>query len=112
VSAGAAAAAAAARPAATGGPLSAVLAAFAEGAHSLAEVAVRCDLPLDTVRASVEHLVRMGLLEAKELAIGCPPGGCRSCASGADDGSAGCGSSAPSVRRPGPVLVALSVRRR
>lgn len=94
------------------GPLSAVLSAFEDGAHSLAEVSTRCGLPLDTVRASVDHLVRIGRLEARELAIGCPTGGCRSCASGADDGSAGCGSSAPSGRRSGPVLVALTVRRR
>jgi hypothetical protein len=94
------------------GPLTAVLAAFDAGAHSLGEVATRCDLPLDTVRASVDHLVRMGRLEAKELAVGCPTGGCGSCASGTDDGAAGCGSSAPSSRRSGPVLVALSVRRR
>ena len=93
------------------GPLTAVLAAFEAGAHSLGEVAGRCDLPLDTVRASVDHLVRMGRLEAKELAMGCPTGGCGSCASGTDDGAAGCGSSAPSSRRSGPVLVALSVRR-
>ena len=95
-----------------GGPLTAVLAAFDTGAHSLAEVGDRCGLAPDIVRASVDHLVRMGRLEAKELAIGCPPGGCRSCASGAGDGSAGCGTSAPSGRRPGPVLVALSVRHR
>jgi FeoC like transcriptional regulator len=93
------------------GPLTAVLAAFEAGAHSLGEVATRCDLPLDTVRASVDHLVRIGRLEAKELAVGCPTGGCGSCASGTDDGAAGCGSSAPSRRRSGPVLVALSVRR-
>ena len=95
------------------GPLTAVLAAFEGGARSLGEVAGRCDLPLDTVRASVEHLVRMGRLETKELAIGCPASGCGACASGTDDGAAaGCGSSAPSSRRSGPVLVALSVRRR
>lgn len=94
------------------GPLTAVLAAFDAGAHSLDEVATRCALPLDTVRACVDHLVRMGRLEAKELAIGCPTSGCGSCASGTDDGTAGCGSSAPSSRRSGPVLVALSVRRR
>ena len=103
---------AAARVGSTAGPLTAVLAAFEAGAHSLGEVATHCDLPLDTVRASVDHLVRMGRLEAKELAIGCPTGGCGSCASGTDDGAAGCGSSAPSSRRSGPVLVALSVRRR
>ena len=93
-----------------GGPLTAVLAAFDAGAHSLDEVARRCDLPVDTVRACVDHLVRMGRLEAKQLAVGCPAGGCGSCASATDDGAAGCGSSAPSGRRSGPVLVAISVR--
>lgn len=96
---------------ARGGPLTAVLAAFDAGAHSLDDVATRCGLPLDTVRASVDHLVRMGRLEAQELAIGCPTGGCGSCASGTGTGSAGCGSSAPSGRRSGPVLVTISVRR-
>lgn len=95
-----------------GGPLVAVLAAFEDGAGSLAEVATRSHLPIDTVRASVDHLVRMGRLEAKELAIGCPSAGCGSCASGSEDGSAGCGSSSPSGRRSGPVLVTLSLVRR
>ena len=94
------------------GPLRAVLAAFDAGAYSFGEVATRCDLPLDMVRACVDHLVRMGRLDAEELAIGCPTGGCGSCASGADAGTAGCGSRAPSSRRSGPVLVAISVRRR
>lgn len=94
-----------------GGPLTAVLAAFDAGAHSLDDVATRCGLPLDTVRASVDHLVRMGRLETRELAIGCPTGGCGSCASATDTGSAGCGASAPSGRRSGPVLVTISVRR-
>jgi hypothetical protein len=94
-----------------GGPLTAVLAAFEAGARSLDDVATRSGLPLDTVRASVDHLVRLDRLEAKELAIGCPTGGCGSCASGTDTGTAGCGSSAPSSRRSGPVLVTISVRR-
>jgi FeoC-like transcriptional regulator len=93
------------------GPLTAVLEAFDAGAHSLDEVAARSELPLGTVRACVDHLVRLGRLEATQLAVGCPSGGCGSCASGTRDGSAGCGSSAPSGRRAGPVLVALSVRR-
>lgn len=95
-----------------GGPLSAVLAALDDGARSLHDVATRCDLPLDTVRASVGHLVRMGRLETEELATGCPAGGCGSCASGAADGSARCGSGAPSTRRPGPVLVTIARARR
>jgi hypothetical protein len=88
-----------------------VLAAFADGAHSLDEVARRSGLSLDVVRASVDHLVRTGRIEARELAVGCPDGGCGSCASGQVDGSAGCGSSGPSARRSGPVLVTLSLRR-
>ena len=50
--------------------------------------------------------------EAKELAMGCPGGGCGSCASGLADGSAGCGASGPSATRSGPVLVQLSLRQR
>lgn len=95
-----------------GGPLSAVLGAFEAGALSFDEVSTRCDLPLDTVRACVDHLVRLGRLDARELAVGCPSGGCGSCASGAGDGSAGCGSGGSSTRRPGPVLVTISVVRR
>ena len=96
---------------AAAGPLTSVLAAIDAGSHSLGEVATRCDLPLDTVRACVDHLVRMGRLDAEELAIGCPTSGCGSCASGTDAGTAGCGARAPSSRRSGPVLVAISVRR-
>jgi len=98
-------------------PLSAVLAAFEGGCGSFAEVATRCDLPLDTVRACVDHLVRMGRLEARELAVGCPSGGCGSCASAAGDASgagaaAGCGASGPPAHQSGPVLVSISVPRR
>jgi hypothetical protein len=89
-------------------PLSAVLGAFADGASSLSDVARRTGLDRD---ASVEHLVRMGRLQAGTLSTGCPDGGCGSCASG-DDGSAGCGSSGPSAARSGPVLVTLGLRPR
>ncbi len=93
------------------GPLSAVLAAFDAGVHSFDEVAQRCGLSVDVVRASVDHLVRMGRLQARELAVGCPSGGCGSCASAASDGTAGCGAPGPSAGRSGPVLVTISVRR-
>lgn len=93
------------------GPLSAVLAAFAGGARSLDEVGRRTGLSSDVVRASVDHLVRTGRIEAKEMAIGCPDSGCGSCASGTTDGAAGCGTEGPSARRSGPVLVSLSLRR-
>lgn len=90
-------------------PLSAVLGAFSDGAGSLSEVSRRTGLDRDVVDAAVEHLVRMGRLQAGTLSTGCPDGGCGSCASG-DDGSAGCGSSGPSAARSGPVLVTLGLR--
>lgn len=96
---------------ATGGPLVAVLAAFEAGCRSLDEVGRRAGLSRDVVDAAVEHLVRLGRVEAKELAIGCPSGGCGTCASGTAEGAAGCGAAGPSPARSGPVLVTLSLRR-
>lgn len=93
------------------GPLSAVLSAFAAGARSIDEVARRTGLSRQVVDAAVEHLVRTGAIEARELAIGCPDSGCGSCASGRADGSPGCGAPGPSTTRSGPVLVTLSLRR-
>ncbi len=90
--------------------MTAVLGAFAHGAGSLDEVAALCGLPRDIVAGAVDQLVRLGRLESRELAIGCPSGGCGSCASGRSDGSAGCGSGAPGGRR-GPALVTLRLRR-
>ncbi len=92
------------------GPLSAVLAAIQNHAGTLADIVRVTGLPRDVVDASVAHLVRLGRLDARELAMGCPSGGCGTCASGVD-GTPGCGSSAPSRARTGPVLVALSLRR-
>ncbi|WP_409484962.1 FeoC-like transcriptional regulator [Arsenicicoccus dermatophilus] len=94
------------------GPLRQVLVALESGAGSLDQVARSTGLPRSSVDAAVDHLVRMGRLDARELASGCPDGGCGSCASGTVDGVSGCGSDAPSRRRSGPVLVQLSVRRR
>ncbi|CAI9407571.1 hypothetical protein AESSP_01848 [Aestuariimicrobium sp. T2.26MG-19.2B] len=93
-------------------PLSSVLAAFGAGALSLDEVADRTGLDRDVVDAAVDHLRRMGRLRATELAVGCPSGGCGSCASGRPDATAGCGAAAPSAHRSGPVLVQLSLPRR
>ena len=90
------------------GPLHQVLDALASGCRSLPEVAERTGLAIDTVRTATDHLVRMGRIEAREMAMGCPSSGCSSCAS-AVDGAPGCGA-APSENR-GPVLVTLSVRR-
>lgn len=92
-----------------GGPLTQVLDAFTSGASSLAEIEARTGLSRGIVEASVDHLVRLGRLEAKELAMGCPSGGCGSCASATIDGAPGCGASSPSPVRNGPVLVALTL---
>lgn len=92
-------------------PLRAVLSAFADGASSLADVGVRTGLSGEVVKDAVDHLVAMGRIQARALAVGCPGGGCGSCASGHDDGTPGCGASGPSRRRTGPVLVQLSLRR-
>lgn len=93
------------------GPLTQVLTAFEEGAASLADVAAATGLSADVVAASVGHLVRMGRLEARELSMGCPGGGCSTCASALFDRTPGCGASGPSSARRGPALVALSLRR-
>ncbi|AKT52473.1 hypothetical protein ADJ73_00345 [Arsenicicoccus sp. oral taxon 190] len=89
-----------------------VLSAFEDGAASLDEVARRTGLTRASVDAAVDHLVRMGRVDARELAAGCPDGGCGSCASGTSEGAAGCGAPGPSGRRSGPVLVQLTLRRR
>ena len=91
------------------GPLSAVLAAFEAGATSLPEVQERTGLSADLVRAGVDHLVRIGRLQAQELAQGCPSGGCGTCASATLAGEPGCGAGAPGPRRTGPVPVALTL---
>lgn len=90
-------------------PLSAVLDAFHAGARSLSEISQRTGLDAEVVQAAVEHLTRTGRLVAKQLAAGCPSGGCTSCASGQPDGKPGCGASGPSPRRSGPVLVQLTL---
>jgi hypothetical protein len=91
-------------------PLRSVLGAFQDGARSRADVCTTTGLRRDVVDAAIEHLLRLGRLDARELAVGCPDGGCGSCASGAGD-APGCGASGPSTRRSGPVLVTLSGRR-
>jgi hypothetical protein len=97
-------------PASTGSPLRSVLSAFEGGARSRTEVCHRTGLRRDVVDAAIEHLLRMGRLDARELTVGCPDGGCGSCASGHGD-TPGCGAGGPSSHRSGPVLVSLSVRR-
>jgi hypothetical protein len=91
-------------------PLRSVLGAFEDGARSRAEVGIRTGLRRDVVDAAIEHLLRIGRLDARELTAGCPDGGCGTCASGVGE-APGCGAAGPSARRSGPVLVTLSVRR-
>jgi hypothetical protein len=90
-------------------PLRDVLTAVETGTGTLHDVSRRTGLTEDVVRAAVDHLVRMGRIEADRLTVGCADGGCGACPSGVD-GAPGCGSPGPSAG--GPVLVALTVRRR
>ncbi len=89
------------------GPLQRVLSAFDDGYESLAAIAAATGLDRSVVEAAVDHLVRTGRVQAQQLSVGCPSGGCGSCASGSTSGGAGCGASGPSRGRSGPVLVAL-----
>lgn len=93
----------------TATPLRSVLDAFTSGARSRADLERVTGLRADVVDAALDHLVRMGRVEARELSTGCPTGGCGTCASGVDD-APGCGASGPSPQRRGPVLVQLSLR--
>ena len=91
------------------GPLSAVLAEVAAGTPTVAAMAVRTGMDEAVLRAAVEHLVRAGRLDSRELAVGCPPSGCGGCASG----GAGGGCDRPAAvegRRPGLVMLSLARR--
>ena len=92
----------------TASPLTSVLPAFEAGCGTLDEVARSTSLDRDVVGAAVEHLVRIGRLRAGVLSVGCPDGGCGTCATAVGD-APGCGSAGPSATRSGPVLVALSL---
>ena len=82
------------------------------GTPTIAEMARRCDLDEAVVRAAIDHLVRAGRIEARELSFGCPPSGCGGCASASTEGEPGCGRAAvaPSGRRAGLVTLTLSRR--
>ena len=91
------------------GPLRMVLAEVEAGTATLAQMARNCGLDETVVRAAVEHLVRSGRIEARELSMGCPTSGCGGCAVASDGG--GCGH--PEVvagRRPGLVMLSLNRR--
>ena len=93
------------------GPLSTVLAQMHAGAPTVAEIVRLSGLEDSVVRAAVDHLVRSGLVESRELSMGCPASGCGGCASATDDGAPGCGLPSPVPgRRAG--LVTLTLTRR
>lgn len=88
------------------GPLTLVLDAVAAGGVTLADIEARTGLPRDVVRTGVDHLVRLGRLEAEEFSVGCPSGGCGSCPVAATGVCGGTG-----VRtRGGPVRLDVPVR--
>ncbi len=68
------------------GPLQRVLSAFDDGYESLAAIAAATGLDRSVVEAAVDHLVRTGRVQAQQLSVGCPSGGCGSCASGSTSG--------------------------
>lgn len=93
------------------GPLSTVLAELEAGTPTVAEMVRRSGLNESVLRAAVDHLVRDGRVQARELSMGCPASGCGGCAAAADSGAPGCGLPAPVPgRRAG--LVTLSLTRR
>lgn len=91
------------------GPLVRVLDAIGAGAASYGDIEEATGLTREVVTASVDHLVRMGRLRAQALTVGCPGGGCGSCASGAGGDQPGCGAAGPSAARRGAALVTLSL---
>ncbi len=93
------------------GPLTTVLAELAAGTPTVAEMVRRSGLDESVLRAAVDHLVRAGRVDARELSIGCPASGCGGCAAATDAGTPGCGRTTPvSGRRAG--LVTLTLTRR
>jgi hypothetical protein len=91
--------------AAAASPLRAVLAELSVGAHTLDDVAARTGLDRAVVGAAVEHLVRLGRVDASTLSTSCPDAGCGTCS------ASSCGARGmPAAAGGRPVLVALSVR--
>ena len=93
------------------GTLSTVLAEMRAGTPTVAEIVRRSGLDDSVVRAAVDHLVRSGRVESRELSMGCPASGCGGCASATEEGAPGCGLPSPVPgRRAG--LVTLTLTRR
>jgi len=93
------------------GPLSIVLAELEAGTPTITEMVRRSGLDESVLRAAVDHLVRSGRVESRELSMGCPESGCGGCASASDAGTPACGLGAPVPgRRAGLVTLTLSRR--
>lgn len=93
------------------GPLSTVLAELQAGTPTITEMVRRSGLDESVLRAAIDHLVRTGRVESRELSMGCPESGCGGCASASDAGTPGCGLGAPVPgRRAGLVTLTLSRR--
>lgn len=61
------------------GPLQAVLTQIAQGTPTLALMARNTGLPADVLRAALDHLIRIGRVDAESLG-GCAGDGCAGCA--------------------------------
>jgi hypothetical protein len=61
-------------------PVSLVLDASRRGATTRSQLAARTGLDPLVVDASVDHLLRLGLLASPVLQSGCAAGGCHGCA--------------------------------
>lgn len=93
------------------GPLSIVLAELEAGTPTITEMVRSSGLDESVLRAAIDHLVRSGRVQSRELSMGCPESGCGGCASASDAGAPGCGLGAPVPgRRAG--LVTLTLTRR
>jgi hypothetical protein len=88
------------------GPLSAVLDQMSKGTSTVAAMARNTGIDVDVLRAALDHLVRTGRVAAHELPIGCPTGGCGSCAS-----ATGCGVAPANGARRGLVTLSLTPAR-
>lgn len=69
-------------------PVSLILDATRRGATTRAQIAARTGLDPLVVDASVDHLLRLGLVASPALRSGCAAGGCGGCAA-----ASGCPSS-------------------
>ncbi len=92
------------------GPLSVVLHEMESGTATVADMAKHSGLAESVVRAAVDHLVRAGRIDSRELSMGCPPSGCGGCASASPDGGCERPSTPIAGRRPGLVTLTLSRR--